>query len=441
MKLKAAFLKLILLIIMSATFPGLRAQPSTADPDYACINSTEDYWVTNTPGSTYNWVLSGGGTITQGQGSNAIRINWTTTGTFSLTVTETLSSTSNCTGAPVSLNIIVDPLPVPTATANSPFTGGDLNLIGGPDGMASYAWTGPNGFSSTEQNPVITGVTEAAAGTYSLTVTNSAGCSASTTVDVTINTVDLPTAVANTPCVGGDLILIGGPSGMTSYSWAGPNGFTSTEQNPVITGVTDAAAGTYTLTVTNSAGCSASTTVNVTINTVDLPTAVANTPCVGGDLILIGGPSGMASYSWSGPNGFSSTEQNPIITGVTAAAAGTYTLTVTNAGGGTASTTVDVVINPLPSPVITGPNPVCQSINGSTEIYSTPAHAGSTYNWTIVGGTLSGQGTNQITVLWTTPGIGSVSVTETVTNTGCTATATIEINVQPAPVTSRIYHN
>ena len=362
MKLKAAFLKLILLIIMSATFPGLRAQPSTADPDYACINSTEDYWVTNTPGSTYNWVLSGGGTITQGQGSNAIRINWTTTGTFSLTVTETLSSTSNCTGAPVSLNIIVNPLPVPTATANSPFTGGDLNLIGGPDGMASYAWTGPNGF-------------------------------------------------------------------------------TSTEQNPVITDVTDAAAGTYTLTVTNSAGCSASTTVNVTINTVDLPTAVANTPCVGGDLILIGGPSGMASYSWSGPNGFSSTEQNPIITGVTAAAAGTYTLTVTNAGGGTASTTVDVVINPLPSPVITGPNPVCQSIDGSTEIYSTPAHAGSTYNWTIVGGTLSGQGTNQITVLWTTPGIGSVSVTETVTNTGCTATATIEINVQPAPVTSRIYHN
>ena len=362
MKTKAVFLKTILLIITSATFTGLWAQPSTADPDHACLNSTEDYWVTDTPGSTYNWVLSGGGTITQGQGSSAIRINWTTTGTFTLTVTETLASTSNCTGAPVSLNIIVNPLPVPTATANSPFTGGDLNLIGGPDGMASYAWTGPNGFSSTEQNPVITGVT-------------------------------------------------------------------------------DAATGTYTLTVINSAGCSASTTVDVTINTVDLPTAVANTPCVGGDLTLIGGPSGMASYSWTGPNGFSSTEQNPIITGVTAAAAGTYTLTITNAGGGTASTTVDVVINPLPSPVITGANPVCQNTGGSTEIYSTPANAGSTYNWTVVGGTLSGQGTNQIAVLWTTPGEGSVSVTETVISTGCTATATIVITVQPAPVTSGIYHN
>ena len=149
----------------------------------------------------------------------------------------------------------------------------------------------------------------------------------------------------------------------------------------------------------------------------------------------------MASYSWTGPNGFTSTEQNPSITAVTAAAAGTYTLTVTNSGGGSASTTVDVVINPLPAPAITGPNPVCQSPDGSTEIYSTPANAGSNFNWTVVGGTLSGQGTNQIAVLWTTPGTGSVSVTETVISTGCTATATINITVQPAPVTSGIYHN
>lgn len=362
MKTKAAILKSILLIILSAASQGIWAQPSTTDPDHACLNSTEDYWVTDTPGSTYNWILSGGGTIIQGQGSSAIRINWTSPGTFILSVTETLSSSTSCIGAPVTLNIVVDPLPVPTATANSPFTGGDLNLIGGPDGMASYSWTGPNGF-------------------------------------------------------------------------------TSSVQNPVITGVTNAAAGIYTLTVTNSAGCSASTTVSVTVNTVDLPTAVANTPCAGGDLNLTGGPSGMATYSWTGPNGFTSTEQNPTITGVTTAAAGTYTLTITNPGGGTASTTVDVVINPLPSPVITGPNPVCQSTDGSTEIYSTPASAGSTYNWTVVGGTLSGQGTNQIAVLWTTPGPGSVSVTETVISTGCTATAILEITVQPAPVTSGIYHN
>lgn len=361
MKTNAALFRTILTMILSASSLGVWAQPSTTDPDHACVNSTEDYWVINTAGSTYNWVLSGGGTITEGQGSSAIKINWTSLGTFTLSVTETMTSTTNCSGVPVILNIIVDPLPVPTATSNTPFAGNDLNLIGGPDGMASYSWTGPDGF-------------------------------------------------------------------------------TSTVQNPVIASVTDAAAGTYTLTVTNASGCSASATVVVTINTVNLPTAVANTPCVGGDLNLVGGPSGMATYSWTGPNGFTSSVQNPTITGVTAAAAGTYTLTITNSGGGSASVTVDVIINPLPAPVIVGPNRVCQS-TGNTEIYSTAVVPGTTCNWTVVGGTLSGQGTNEIAVTWTTPGTGSVSVTVTIISTGCSATATTDITVQPAPVTNGIFHN
>jgi hypothetical protein len=100
-----------------------------------------------------------------------------------------------------------------------------------------------------------------------------------------------------------------------------------------------------------------------------------------------------------------------------------------------------VIINPLPVPLITGPNMVCQSIDGSTEIYSTPAVAGSTFAWTVVGGTFSGQGSNQIAVTWTTPGTGSVSVTESVTSTRCTAVAMIETTIHPAPVTSGIYHN
>lgn len=355
-------IRLFLITVFSVVSLSLWAQPSTDDPDHACINSTEDYWVVNTPGSTYNWILSGGGTITAGQGTSAIRINWTVAGSYTLSVTETLASTTRCIGPPVLLNIIVEPLPVPTATANSPFAGGDLNLTGGPDGMAAYSWTGPNGFTSSVQNPSITGVTAAASGTYTLTVTSPNGCTASTTVDVIINTTGLPTAVANTPCAGGDLILTGGPDGMASYSWTGPNGFTSSLQNPVIAGVTQASAGTY-------------------------------------------------------------------------------TLTITNASGSSASTTVDVVINPLPVPDIAGPNPVCESVDNSTETYSTANVPGHTYNWTVVGGTFTGQGTNEIAVIWTTPGAGSVSVTETITSTGCSATDTIDIVVQPAPVTNGIFHN
>ena len=50
MKTNAAFLKSILLIILSASSMGVWAQPTTTDPDHACINSTEDYWVINTSG-------------------------------------------------------------------------------------------------------------------------------------------------------------------------------------------------------------------------------------------------------------------------------------------------------------------------------------------------------------------------------------------------------
>lgn len=362
MQKKATFIRTILLIVISVCSTGIWAQPGTEDPDHACLNSTEDYWVIDTPGSTYDWVLSGGGTIMSGQGTSAISINWTSEGTFVLSVTETLTGTTHCTGVPVTLNIIVDPLPLATASANTPNAGDDLNLTGGPAGMASYGWTGPGGFTSTLQNPVIPGVT------------------------------------------------------------------------------TDAS-GVYTLTVTNSAGCSATATVNVTVIPVDHPSASANTPCVGGDLILTGGPSDMVSYSWTGPDGFSSSEQSPVISGVTAAAAGTYMLTVTNSSGASSSATVDVTINPLPAPVITGSNMICQSVDGSAEIYSTPAAAGNTFVWTVVGGTFSGQGSNQIAIIWTTPGTGSVSVTETVTSTGCSATATIETTINPAPVTGGIYHN
>lgn len=361
MKTKTTFFRTILLMIISAIPTAVLAQPNTSDPDHACLNSTEDYWVIDTPGSTYNWILTGGGIITGGQGTSAISINWTSVGTFGLSVTETLASTTLCSGTPVMLNIIVDPLPVSTAASNTPFAGGDLHLSGEPGGM-------------------------------------------------------------------------------TSYSWTGPDGFTSTLQNPVITGVTDAAAGVYTLTVTNSAGCSATTTVNVTVSPADHPSATANTPCAGGNLFLTGGPSGMVSYSWTGPDGFTSSEQNPVISGVTTAAAGTYTLTVTNAAGASSSATVDVTINPLPAPVISGPNLVCQSVDNSTEIYSTSDSAGSTYNWTVIGGSFSGQGSNQIAVTWTTPGTGSVSVTETVSVTGCLATVIIETTIQPAPATSGIYH-
>src|SRR5678815_1584819 len=114
-------------------------------------------------------------------------------------------------------------------------------------------------------SPSITNVTTNAAGTYTVTVTNAGGCTDQATTNVTINAAPTATAGNNGPrCVGQTLNLTS--SGGTSYSWTGPDGFTSNQQNPSITNVTTNAAGTYTVMVTNAGGCTDQATTNVTIN-------------------------------------------------------------------------------------------------------------------------------------------------------------------------------
>jgi hypothetical protein len=126
----------------------------------------------------------------------------------------------------------------------------------------------------------------------------------------------------------------------------------------------------------------------------------------------------------------------------TAATAGTYYIKGTGAGGCSDIKPVVVTVNPIPTPVVTGPAPVCVSTTGNTSAYTTPNVAGHTYNWTVVGGTITtGQGTNSITVNWTTVGAGSVSVTQTIAATGCNGNNTLPVTVNPKPATSPITHN
>ena len=62
-----------LFVLISGTIFG----QTQVCPDIVCINSqNQDYFVINTPGSTYNWTLSGGGTIASGQGTSTVFINW-----------------------------------------------------------------------------------------------------------------------------------------------------------------------------------------------------------------------------------------------------------------------------------------------------------------------------------------------------------------------------
>ncbi len=83
------------------------------------------------------------------------------------------------------LTVVVLPADPPaTASNDGPACEGDaVTLLGGPDGMAGYSWTGPGGFTSTQQNPVIS---LPLPGIYTLTVTDSNDC-----IDATRTTVAL----------------------------------------------------------------------------------------------------------------------------------------------------------------------------------------------------------------------------------------------------------
>ena len=142
--------------------------------------------VTFTAGGGTNYNFRVNGTSVQNGGSPTYT---TTTLTNGRTVDVIVTSTGGCTVTSAGITNTVLALPVATATSNSPVCAGStLTLTGGPAGMTAYSWTGPNGFTSNTQNPTAsTASTAAMAGSYSLTVTNTSGCTSAATTTVTVN--------------------------------------------------------------------------------------------------------------------------------------------------------------------------------------------------------------------------------------------------------------
>jgi len=417
------------------TAPVITVQPVA--PSAVCSgNGTQTLTVTATgTGLTYSWQQNGtpvsNGGVINGQGTERLTLTNPTTadaGNYSVVVSGT------CT-PPVNSNVvalIVNALPVPIASTNSPVcVGTSLDLLGGPAGMTTYAWTGPNGFSSTLQNPSIIAVTGDAAGTYTLTVTDSNGCPASASTNVIVNAQPVTIASNSSPvCTGASLNLLGSPDGMATYAWTGPNGFTSTTQNPSIL----ATAGTYTLNVNDNNGCSASNTTYVTAYTLPVTTASSNSPvCMGASLNLLGGPAGLTSYSWTGPNGFTSTTQNPSIIAVTADAAGTYTLTVTDSHGCSASATTNVMVNTLPIATIAyAGSPYCAT--GTTAVTQS-GQTGGTY--TSTAGLVIDPTTGALNLATSAPG--TYTVTYSFTNGTCPNTTTASVTINALPIANIAY--
>ncbi|MES2518979.1 MAG: right-handed parallel beta-helix repeat-containing protein, partial [Bacteroidota bacterium] len=290
-------------------------------------------------GTSYAWMGVNSFSSTQ-QNPSINSATTLATGTYQVNVTDA----NGCT-AVATTSVVVNALPTATASSNSPICAGTtLNLSA--SGGVSYAWTGVNSFSSTQQNPSIISATTLATGTYQVVVTNAAGCTAVATTSATVNALPTATASSNSPiCTGTTLNL--SASGGTSYAWTGVNSFSSTQQNPSITSATTLATGTYQVIVTNENGCTAVAMTSVIVNTLPTATASSNSPICSGTTLSLSA-SGGTSYAWTGVNSFSSTLQNPSITSATSLATGTYQVVVTNRNGCTAVATTSAIVNPTP---------------------------------------------------------------------------------------------
>ena len=381
-----------------------------------CVGQTIN--LTSNGGNTYSW--SGPNGFTSALQNPSIANSTTLmTGAYTVTVT----STQGCTNTAIS-NVNVFPVPSPTIVTNSPVcVGGTLTLSG--SGGAQYAWAGPNGFIDLNQNTSIANVTLLADGVYTLLAT-AGSCSAATTASVTINPLPNPTINSNSPiCIGFDINFTG--SGGSSYSWIGPNGFTSSAQNPTITAAGSANAGTYTLVVTDANSCVNFTTANVIVNPQPIVAAVGSTVCENGTANL--NANGGTTYSWSGPGGFTSTQQSPQITGITMSGAGQYTVIVTDANTCTNTAVANIAINSAPTPSIVTNSPICLN-----NLLSMSAVGGVSYSWGGPSGfTSSVQNPTLNATSVAFSGIYNVSATDA---NGCVGTATTNVVINPLPMPS-----
>ena len=317
---------------------------------------------------------------------------------------------------------------------------------------SSGPWTDISGATASTYTPTFTAAPFNSATTYyfirkaSVQSANNTGIAnpyvatnQSNAATITVGALPVaPTAGNNGPvCVGSSLSLTASTVAGATYSWTGPNSFTSSSQNPTVSAsATTAMAGLYSVTATMSGCTSSAGTTTATVNAIPTTPTESNTgPICAGSTLTLNTPTVTgATYSWTGPNSFTSTSQNPSITNATTAATGTYSVTITVSSCPSLAGTTIATVNAIPT--ITGTTPGSTCGTGAMTIGAT-ASAG-TINWysASTGGTSLGTGTS-----YTTPSI-STSTTYYVdaTNNGCTTgsrtAVTATVNAIPSVPTT-----
>lgn len=317
---------------------------------------------------------------------------------ITMTVADSAGNTASCS---TTIRIEIES---PQPTANSGICGGDtLFLFANPPAaqggvIYTFLWSGPQGFTSTLENPVIPNIDPSRAGSYSVTITGITGCTASASVEVAIESLPLvPTLLTDTEiCINEDIVLtssvtIPGPGAV--YNWyegIPPNGvlLTSTSSPQLILPGPHPVGQRQFYLILESGPCITSPSLPVAVTVSPIPVAIVNTDqitiCQGQPLQLGTGVSGPGvTYQWVGPN-FMSANQSPVVTNSAGpGSGGIYTLRITQNGCISPPDTTIVTVLPKPAtPLLSSSGPACE---GGTILLtaSTPA---SLYRWIPPGG-------------------------------------------------------
>jgi len=168
-------------------------------------------------------------------------------------------------------------------------------------------------------------------------------------------------ANSNSPvCLGSDLELTA--SGGTSYSWTGPNGFTSTEQNPIIPNANTTNNGEYSCIISGTENCDNTITLNVIVGDLEAPIpTISNLPLITGDCNTIISTIPTAIDNCSGT--IIGTTTNPL----SYTNPGNYTITwnYDDGNGNTSSQTQNVAISSVALPTSSSPQQFCFQQNAT----------------------------------------------------------------------------
>jgi hypothetical protein len=251
---------------------------------------------------------------------------------------------NGCVDTSTAISVVVNPLPVILSSNSGPTCVGNGLTLSASGGI-SFSWSGPNGFSSISPTIQLNNTTLLMNGQYTIISTDSNGCIGNSATSVLVYP-NPSIFVGNTPpvCQGQTIMLTS--SGGTTYQWTGPNGFTSISQNPSIPNSNLSMSGQYQAVAFNSFGCSDTALTNVVVNPLPQITSTGGGSVCSKTNVAFTSNGGQ-TYLWSGPNGYISSQQNPILNNVNPSMGGNYIVSGTDANGCSSNSTLFLnVISP-----------------------------------------------------------------------------------------------